>query len=243
MRLLDISLPEPERNLALDESLLHHVDNGSADETLRFWESPVPFAVIGVSQAVQEQVYQPACDAAGVPILRRCSAGGCVLQGPGCLNYALVLSPVQRPEIETIRGSYGYILDRIAHAFQTHGVAVQHDGISDLALEGKKVSGSAQKRRRNAILHHGTLLYRHNPEALERLLREPVDAERPDYRGGRSHREFVRDLPFDATALRTIIMKAFDVQADPEAPKAEELALANQFVQEKYASAEWTFRK
>src|SRR5882672_9451286 len=53
-RLLDLTLPTPEENLALDEALLLDLeravgasDESNAEETLRFWESPVPFVVIG----------------------------------------------------------------------------------------------------------------------------------------------------------------------------------------------------
>ena len=91
MRLLDCSFQEPAMNLALDEVLLNDAEEGHSPEVLRFWESPVPFVVLGLTQRLSEEVHEDACARDGIPILRRASGGGCVLQGKGCLNYALVL--------------------------------------------------------------------------------------------------------------------------------------------------------
>ena len=82
MRLLELTLPSPAENLALDEALLLEHD-GVAVECLRFWESPVHFVALGVSGKMQADVDVDACARDGVPILRRASGGGTVLQGPG----------------------------------------------------------------------------------------------------------------------------------------------------------------
>ena len=74
MRLLDISFNRPERNLAFDEVLLEGLKAGKITETLRFWESPVPFVVLGVAQVLRDHVYEQACGELGVPITRRCSS-------------------------------------------------------------------------------------------------------------------------------------------------------------------------
>ena len=47
MRHLDLTLPSPAENLACDEALLDWCESGEGVETLRFWESPVPFIVVG----------------------------------------------------------------------------------------------------------------------------------------------------------------------------------------------------
>ena len=51
-------------NLALDEVLLDSLESGRAGETLRFWESPTPFVVLGVSQVLAEHADEAACAAA-----------------------------------------------------------------------------------------------------------------------------------------------------------------------------------
>jgi lipoate-protein ligase A len=243
MRLLDISFRVPEENLAFDEALLDSAENGAGGESLRFWESRVPFVVIGVAQVLRQNVNVKACETDRIPVLRRCSAGGCVLQGPGCLNYTLVLSHALRPEIETIRGSYLYILGHIAETFAARGLAVRHLGVSDLALNGKKVSGNAQKRRRRHILHHGTLLHGMDLEPMEKYILDPDDKDRPKYRGERTHRGFVRNLDLNSRELREIVRQAFGVQDTVENPHPRELRHATELAEEKYAEPDWIYRR
>src|SRR5436190_1549788 len=97
MNLLDLTLPTPAENLACDEALLDAFEAAGGDGVLRFWEPAEPFVVVGYSNQVAQEVDVAACDAAGIPVLRRCSGGGTVVQGPGCLNYALVLNIEQTP--------------------------------------------------------------------------------------------------------------------------------------------------
>src|SRR2546423_8107969 len=91
MRSLDLTLPSPEENLALDEALLDACEDEGADETLRFWEPQQHFAVVGYANAAAKEVNLPYCEANQIPVLRRFTGGGTVLQGPGCLNYSLIL--------------------------------------------------------------------------------------------------------------------------------------------------------
>src|ERR1039458_3609667 len=103
MRHLDLTIPSPAENLACDEALLDWCESGTGAECLRFWESPEPFVVVGYANKVETEVNVAACEARKIPILRRCSGGGTVAQGPGCLNYALILpitkdGPLHRSE-------------------------------------------------------------------------------------------------------------------------------------------------
>ena len=241
MRYLDLSFATPEENLACDEVLLEAVESGRRDEVLRFWESPVPFVVVGVAQALRDEVYEDACRRDRIPMMRRCSGGGCVLQGPGCLNFVLVLAYEKHPEIHTLRGSYGFILGRIAGAFRSRGIALEHEGVADLAVRGRKVSGNAQRRKRNAMLHHGTLLYGMGHEGMGQYLREP--SARPDYRGERSHESFVERLDAAPETLRDIVRDAFGVVGPADVLDTGELEAVRGLAQEKYASFEWTYRR
>lgn len=241
MRVIDFSLPDPAENLALDEILLDRVESGDAPETLRFWESPAPFVVIGTGQVLAEEVDEAACARDGIPVLRRCSAGGCVLQGPGSLNYTLALAFENHADARGLHASYAYILGMLRRAFAQRGVRLRHEGVCDLALDGRKVSGNAQRRRRNAFLHHGTLLHAPDRDAMERYLREPK--ERPDYRGNATHRDFVGAIPLTPGALRRVARDAFGARGPDEAPTGEEIAAMRRLAAEKYRDPAWTRRR
>lgn len=240
MRRLDLSFDNPAENLALDETLLNEAEAGRSGETLRFWEGRSPFVVLGLTQSLADHVFEDACLRDGVPILRRCSAGGCVLQGPGCLNFSLVLR-TDRPECGTIRASYRTILDRIALGLKDlAGVNAYPAGISDIAVYGRKISGNAQRRRRQFFLHHGTLLYQLDTAACAAYLREPAD--RPDYRQARTHQQFMTALPLKPDMLKQVVSGVFQ-EARPGAVSSSELASVKELVKTKYTVDAWHRRK
>jgi lipoate-protein ligase A len=237
MDLIDLTLPVPGKNLALDEALLARAESASASggaprEALRFWESPVPFVVLGVSGKLAE-VKISACEEAGVEVLRRSSGGGTVLQGPGCLNFALVLSLDERPELRDVTRSYAEILGRISRAL---GGGIEPAGTSDLAQGGMKFSGNAQKRTRKWLLHHGTVLLAFDLELIERFLEEP--GKQPPYRERRRHRDFLANLGLSSAEAKRRIAAAWDAAPMPD----QDLPDLAPLLAERHANPEWTRR-
>lgn len=241
MRLLDQSFSAPAENLAADEVLLESAEQGCIPCSLRFWESPSFFVVIGSGQHHGKAVHSFNCLRDGVPILRRCSAGGAVLQGPGCLNFALALSYERFPEVSDLQGSYRHILDRVIEALSGIGIAAVRAGVSDLACNGLKISGNAQRRRRHACLHHGTLLYEVEWERMHRYLPEPQD--RPEYRGGRTHAEFVGAVRATSQQLRMALVQTFCPDAPPGEWSQEEKEQIAFLAQTKYRENKWNLRR
>jgi lipoate-protein ligase A len=109
---LDLTLPSPAENLACDEALLDQAEAEGGPEVLRFWESPSHFVVLGYANKVREEVDMEACRSRGIPILRRCSGGGTVLQGPGCLNYSVILRIGGVPELQSISTTNRFVMER-----------------------------------------------------------------------------------------------------------------------------------
>ena len=72
------------------------------------------------------------------------------------------------------------------------GIEASLRGTGDLAVGDLKIAGSAQCRRRNAILYHASILIEAPLRGMQRYLRMPSKA--PDYRAGRSHSDFITDL-------------------------------------------------
>ena len=65
-------------------------------------------------------------------------------------------------------------------------------GISDVVVGDRKISGNAQARRWGGVLLHGTLLRDLDLALVEACLRHPP--REPEYRRGRSHRDFLTTL-------------------------------------------------
>lgn len=192
LRLLDLTLPSPAENLALDEALLDELDEQGGDPLLRFWESDLHFVVLGPACRLAEDAHLTACEQDRVPILRRASGGGTVLQGPGCLSYAFVLPLDLHPHLTNIRDTYRFILERIATALHGWEPAVAVRGVSDLVIGDMKISGNAQRRKRHALLFQGTILHGMPVDLIARYLKQP--RRQPDYRADRPHGMFLRTI-------------------------------------------------
>jgi lipoate-protein ligase A len=242
MKVLDLTLPTPAENLACDEALLDAAEAGEAGEVLRFWESPTPFVVVGYANRVAAEVNVAACEARGVPILRRCSGGGTVLQGPGCLNYALILRITDTGPTRTISAANQFIMERnrTAIASLTSDFRLQTSdfrvcGHTDLAIGDRKISGNSQRRRKNFLLFHGTFLLTFDFALVSELLRMP--SQQPAYREDRGHREFLTGLDIPAAQIKPALVRAWDATAPAELPphRIEPLRA-------KYESREWNFK-
>ena len=153
MKFLDLTLPTPPENLACDEALLDFFEANGGDGVLRFWEPQSYFVVVGYANHVQKEVNVAACEAAGVPILRRCSGGGTVLQGPGCLNYSLVAKIEEAGPLASIISANRSIMERTGAALdskiQNPKSKIQNAGSTDLTIGKLKFSGNAQRRKKH----------------------------------------------------------------------------------------------
>lgn len=210
--LLDLTLPSPVENLALDEALLEALEEQERGPVLRLWESDRYFVVLGRSSRLDDDVDIDACRRDGIPILRRASGGGTVLQGPGCLSYAVVAPIRLYDDLRDIRRTNTFILRRMATALARWQPAIDVQGISDLAVMGRKISGSAQRRKRNTLLFHGTILHRMRAEVISRYLKQPK--RQPDYRADRPHREFLTTLDAPLEELKRAIADAWHAGAE-----------------------------
>ncbi len=240
MTLVEFHSSDPAFHLACDEVLLEQAEAGERGETFRFCEIEDPVVVLGIGGEWEREVRRDRCREDGVPVFRRASGGGTVVLARGCLDYGLVLDTKRDRALTGIRESYGWILSRIAGALSKRGVEAVHAGLSDLAWNNRKIGGSAQRRKRRYILHHGTFLYDFDVSLLSRYLREPPEA--PEYRAGREHEDFVTNIPVSSGDVREAVMEAFGVMGAPLDVTPGIADAAEVLAKEKYHSDEWIFR-
>lgn len=215
IRYLPLTLATPGANLALDQALLEQVEQQRLVGCLRIWQPSNYYIVLGRSSDLSREVALDACRQDGVGVWQRPSGGGVVLLGPGCLMYTLVLRLEQTDQIRPIDQVHRFVLTRHAAALQRLEPTVRREGISDLTLQAgddrRKFSGNSLRLKQNAILYHGALLYDFDLLQIERLLKWPQRV--PDYRQGRSHRNFVTNFPASRQQLTEALVDAW--QAGP----------------------------
>ena len=235
MKYLDLSFANPRRDLACDEALGDIAEAADGGEVLRLWEPANYFVVVGYSNRVAAEVNVAACERRGIPILKRFSGGGAVLQGPGCLNYTLVIRNERPGSFGDIGQSYSRVLERHRRVFEKLlSQPVQIEGTGDLAIAGWKFSGNAQHRKHRYAVFHGTFLLNFDLSLVEACL--PTPSRQPRYRQSRSHESFLRNLFIDCGPVRRALREAWQAD-DPYVRVPEERIVA--LMETRYARADW----
>lgn len=239
MRLLEVSLPTPAENVALDEALLEEAEQSPAPrEVLRLWEPAAPMVIVGRGSRVVEEVDETACRDLEIPILRRASGGAAIVAAPGCLMYAVVLNLERREELRAVDRAHQFVLELLAAALRPEVPGIALRGTSDLATGERKFSGNSLRVKRRALLYHGTLLYAMPLELIARCLKMPARA--PDYRREREHGAFVTNLPIPRHKLVAAVRGAW---TSGEVMDDWPRELTRKLVAEKYARRAWNFQR
>lgn len=236
MKYLELTLSTPTENLACDEALLDFCEEVGGVEILRLWEPKKYFVVVGYANKVNAEVHCDTCEKKNIPILRRCSGGGTVVQGPGCLNFSLILNFDANDSLQTITRANQFIMERHRQLFEKHlGTDVKIEGHTDLTIGGLKFSGNAQRRKKKFLLFHGAFLLDFDIAMIEQLLRMP--SKEPDYRRHRSHEKFLINIPLQADRLKDELRRAWNSsEALKNVPQIPTHLI------EKYRSREWNLK-
>lgn len=238
MFLCDLTLPTPEENLACDEALLDLCEAGSGEELLRFWEPSNYSVVLGYANAAAAESNLDFCRRNTIPVLRRCSGGGSVLQGPGCLNYSLILKFAESGPLSSIPATNDFVLGRLAGILgQELSAAVRKEGHTDLAIGGLKFCGNAQRRRQRWLLFHGSILLQLDIGMVEKTLHVP--SKQPEYRAQRSHSDFLINLKVPGERIKSVMTSGWAALERLDAIPYERIEL---LVREKYSKDEWNLK-
>jgi len=147
-------------NLATEDYLMSQAP--VAPPTLFLWRTR-PAVVIGKHQNPWRECRLHELRKRGAELARRISGGGAVYHDEENLNYAFLCR----------RSAYHQdaVFDTVLAALANLGIAAHRLGKSSLAVDGRKFSGSAFCYRREAVLHHGTLLLDSDLNALNGILK------------------------------------------------------------------------
>lgn len=161
MKFLVLSTTNPYYNLAVEEYLF----NTASDCVFMLWQNDKT-VVIGKNQNAHAEVDRKVLEQNGVKLARRITGGGAVYHDLGNVNYSYI-----NPNAENNGIDFEYFTKPIINALKTLGVDVKLSGRNDLeTLDGLKISGSAQHRVGNRVLHHGTLLFNSDLNFMSKVL-------------------------------------------------------------------------
>lgn len=150
---------DPVENLAAEKELFLQ----RRESFILLWRN-APCVIIGKNQDPLSET-TPLCRAS-VPVVRRITGGGAVYHDPDNVNFSFI----QNGEID-IRTAVLPILDFL-HSLH---LPAEFSGRNDILLDGKKISGCAQKQSGGRTLTHGTLLFRRDAETMAAFLSPPAE--------------------------------------------------------------------
>jgi lipoate-protein ligase A len=160
-------------NMAIDEAILESMAAGHAPATLRFFAWEPPCLSLGYGQPASD-ADSGRLAARGWEMVRRATGGRAILHTDE-LTYSVV-APINEPRVEGgVVESYRRLSQGLLAGLQRLGVGADADrraeGVPkpanpvcfevpsdyEITANGKKLIGSAQTRRRGAVLQHGSL--------------------------------------------------------------------------------------
>jgi len=237
----------PMLNAALDEVITTEVGAGRRGPTLRIWEWNEPAVFIGSFQSVMNEVDEEQLAARGASLVRRVSGGGAMYMEPAsCITYALYA-----PE-ELVRGmsfadSYAFLDDWVLEALRSVGIDAVYKPLNDITSPAGKIGGAAQKRiASGAVLHHVTMAYDMDAEAMTQVLR--IGREKLSDKGTTSAKKRVDPLRSQTGLSREEIiermLEVFTARYGGSSGSVTdaEWAEAERLVREKFSTEEWIRR-
>jgi len=173
-------------------------------------------AVLGASRTAEKDLILPALQADRLPVRSRRGGGGTVILSPGQAVLALVTevdSPFSNREYAARIN--GWIAEALARLGVPDAVP---EGISDLAVDGRKILGTSIYRSRRILFYQASLLVSCDLSLFGRYLAFPDRV--PDYRAGRGHEDFCTTLAREGHALTVpAVLSALEVTVDRELPR------------------------
>lgn len=238
MKYIETKSTNPYYNLACEEVVLTERREG---DYLMLWQNDNTI-VIGQNQNTDAEINREQVEKLHVNVVRRMTGGGAVYHDLGNLNYSFITD-----ENDSEKIAFEKFTGPVVAALKKLGLNAEASGRNDILVEGRKVSGIAQRHLNGRILHHGTLLFSEDLDMANEVLK--VDPDKIKAKGVKSVRSRIANI---SEFLPEMTLKDFwdylksefsngDLELTEFTPK--ELEQARMLEKEKYSTWEWNYGK
>jgi lipoate-protein ligase A len=162
MQYLESESTNPHFNLALEQFVFDQLDRGH--DYFMLWRNDNA-VIVGKHQNTMGEINPEYVRENHIRVVRRLSGGGAVYHDLGNVNFTFIVSADNNRPFD-----FGTFCCPVVRALAELGVKAEINGRNDMTIEGKKFSGNAQYRKRNRVMHHGTILYDSDLSVLGRAL-------------------------------------------------------------------------
>ena len=227
---------DPYFNLASEEYLLKQTDG----YYFYLWIN-APAVIVGVNQNAFEEVNLSYVKENDIKVVRRLTGGGAVYHDSGNLCYTVIAPYDEQQE------NYKIFTAPVIEYLNSIGVNAEFSGRNDITVDGKKISGNAQTVFGKRIMHHGTLLFNTDPNALTKSLNP--NKLKTQSKGIKSIRARVTNISERMQNSITIeqfkqgLTQKFLSFCEPYSFSQNDLEKIEKLVREKYSTYEWNFSR
>lgn len=249
MRFIPLIIARPEVQMAIDEAVMIARIEEKVEDTVRLYIFKPSSITIGRFQSVEYDVDLEKCKELEIPVVRRITGGGSVFHDQyGEITYSAVIGEDSYKGLKNVEESYRIIASPLVEALREVGLNGGFSGLNDIIANGKKISGSAQTRRKGIILQHGTFMYATRLDILASVLK--VSQKKLQDKGVRSIWERVTTL--EREGIKVSREEVYNILRDKfleKFPLEEgkltdyELELAEELLEERYGKEEWNFQR
>ncbi len=240
---------KPEVQMAIDEAVMRARIEGKVPDTVRLYVFSPSSITIGRFQSIRHDVNLEKCKELGIPVVRRITGGGSVFHDEfGEITYSVIAGEELHPALRNVEESYRYLAGSLVDALKELGLDAGFSGLNDIVANGKKISGSAQTRRKGVILQHGTFMYSTRLDVLVSVLK--ASKVKLKDKGVKSIWERVTTLEREGIKMsrsevyELLKKKFFEVFPLEEGRLTDyELELAEKLVEERYGNETWNYSR
>lgn len=159
MKFLKSTSNNPYYNLAMEQVIFDQLDQSEAYFFL--WQNHNT-VVIGKNQNAHCEINAAYANANAVTVARRLSGGGAVYHDLGNVNFTFISDG----------GSLDFVrfCTPVRDALRALGVAAEITGRNDMVVDGLKFSGNAMYKKGGRVMHHGTIMFDCDLDAVAKAL-------------------------------------------------------------------------
>ena len=185
------SLPQFTEPLKKNDSLFLHGSQQRLPWVMAYEQKTIE-VVAGPACKPDREINLKQCELDGVGVVPRRGGGGTVVLCPGTVVLVVVGTRKKSEEIRAVFNRVHTELIDILH--EVLPLSIQQKGISDLAIDDKKILGSSLYLSREPFLfyYQSSLLVSADVSLFQKYLNHPP--REPDYRAGRAHGKFCTTL-------------------------------------------------
>jgi lipoate-protein ligase A len=155
-RLIDSDLRDPAYTAAADEAMLLARHENLVPNTIHLYRRNRPTVSLGYFERAEDAVDLEVAQRRGVQLVRRVSGGSAIFTDPGQIIYCVIVDKGAVPE--SPNDTFVFICAGLVDALGRLGLKAEFKPVNDVLVNKRKISGSAQTRKMDVVLQHGTLM-------------------------------------------------------------------------------------